>query len=252
MEEEPPRPRAGRREAGARAVKSATFDLDPARAGSALLTFAAAQGPSLRMGGSDFAQGLEGALTGVELLAAEAGVIPYVTLEDGTKGVVNVGGARDIISNRARWANASRISSSDALAVQTLYLAAHGSARQAHGSSRVLSSVDAPIGFLPVVPLVVLGVAAIIATAAYATLTKQTQIECDAANARAAAAVKASTDLGMAALTAGQPIPDGVWQTFQTIAHTEAHSGWWRPYALAGGVAAAAGGAWWVRRKLLA
>lgn len=109
--------------------------------------------------GPDFVNGCMGALFNAERMAAAAGVVPTVTLADGTEAVVGIGQARESID-----------SADDA--VRTLYLATSGMVRQTHASAvrapSSSSSSDAPIGLAQAaVVIIVLGVAAIVATAEY-------------------------------------------------------------------------------------
>lgn len=218
--------------------------------------------PSLTMYGQTLAQTLVGECVSAELFAAQMGVVPYVTLPDGTKGIVNVGGARSVISNPAKWS--SQPSGVDPLAVQTLYLASHGAARmvgataQASSSStpdiNVLSSspVAGAIGVIPVaVYLTVLGVAAIAAAAWYATSAKQAVVQVDGTNARALSRVDSAVKLAEVSFATTGTIPSQFWDFLEAEATAEKKAGdepWLIGAGVGAGVLAIGAAAWGTHR----
>lgn len=70
--------------------------------------------------GDDLAQAAMGVLVQAELLAAAAGVVPFVTLPGGIQGIIEVGKARSVID---------KVSDVN---LRTAYLASHGVARRAY------------------------------------------------------------------------------------------------------------------------
>ena len=101
-----------------------TFDFDPVASADALAHMASAPDGLVALDGTQWAPGAMGALMRAEFLAASAGVIPSITLEDGTQAIASVGAARDVIDRAPE-------------SVQTLYLATHGIVRQTHAKALV-------------------------------------------------------------------------------------------------------------------
>jgi hypothetical protein len=182
-----------------------------------------------------------GALLQAELLAADAGVVPYFTLADGTKGILTVGAARERIDSAPDD-------------VRTIYLATHGIVRSTHamakpwdGSAPSLGCAcdDLELGVLPLWIVAVLGVAAIVATAAY--LIHHDTIEMEGRNLRATAATSAIAALAREQLAATGQIDPSIWDSLRSIAEAEAGSSW-VPLTIAGVALAGIGGAYaWKR-----
>jgi hypothetical protein len=219
-----------------------TFSFDPVVSADALERMARAPDGTVAIDGTQWAQGAMGALMRAEFLAASAGVVPWITLDDGTRAIINVGAARDVIDKAPEG-------------VRTLYLATHGLVRQTHarafvwdGQTPMLQAADDELGALPVVAVVVivLGVAAILATAAY-FIHKDT-IEVDGRNLRTTSILSGTLDLARTQYEATGKIDPGLYGVLQQLAANEAQdssAGSWKLWALGGGLAAAAvAGAW--------
>ncbi len=224
-----------------------TFEFDPSAASSALARLASAPDDAspVAIAGDEWAQAAMGALLQAELLAADAGVVPYLTLPDGTKGIVTVGAARERIDAAPED-------------VRTIYLATHGIVRSTHamakpwsGSAPPLGSVreDLEIGLVPVWVLVVLGVAAIIATATY--FIHHDTIEVEGKNLRATAATSAIAGLARDQLAKTGKIDPEIWESLRDIADAERGRSW-LPVTIAGvALAGGIGGAFaWRRYRL--
>jgi hypothetical protein len=120
--------------------------------------------------------------------------VPWITLEDGTQAIASVGAARDVIGRAPE-------------SVQTLYLATHGLVRQTHaralvwdGQTPMLQGADdEDIGLRPlVIAVIALGVAAILATAAY--FIHHDTIEIDGRSARTTSILSSTLDLARSQL----------------------------------------------------
>lgn len=79
---------------------------------------------------------------------------------------------------------------------------------------------------VPIIVLVVVGVAALAAGAWYASETKKTQIETDARKAIEMSKAAKAAELGMEALRQGKPIPQGVWDSLKPAAEKERGMPW--------------------------
>lgn len=212
------------------------FQFDVTEGNTALAMFGLASGERTRIAGPKLQGGCMAALLEAEWLAASAGVVPFYTMPDGSKALVQVGAARERIAQAPE-------------SVRTLYLATHGSVRLSHlyatdanrssGASPVELLTGQQIGVLPIaiiVALTVTGVAAICAAAWYAKEATQKIVETRGEYLRSTYAVNQASAIASAALAAGQPIPDGVWRVFGEAAKTEHQQASVAPWLL-GGVA---------------
>lgn len=181
----------------------------------------------ITMAGNEWAQGAMHALISAELLAAQAGVVPWFEMPDGTRGVLTIGAARERIHTAPED-------------VRTLYLATHALVRSTHasaapasGDAPELAGMDEDLGepMTLMVALTVVAIAAIIGTAWY--FTSRSKIEVEGRNVRTTALAGEASRLGFAQLERTGRIDPGVWEVFKSIAETEA-GGAWVPVALAG------------------
>lgn len=200
---------------------SERYDFEPSASSAALQSWAQLRDGRAVVLGRELAQGLMGPLVSAELLAAKAGVVPYVDLPDGTRGVVQIGAARSRLDGAPE-------------SVRTLYLAAHGLARRTDATARLVpDATPLTVATVPshriaagfVLPLLVLGVAAIVAGAAYATLTAQTRAEVDAENLRQAERLKVALVAAQFALENKRDIPPEFWQSLSGHAQAEHRAG---------------------------
>ncbi len=161
-----------------------------------------AAGRSL-VNGSSLAQAQMGALVSAELLAAQAGVVPWITLPDGTKGVLAIGSARDRIDRAPPAVRDLYVASHEATHAITIR-ATSGVAQSpqiARWSPNMLALTERPIGFIPVaVYLTVLGVAALVAGAWYAAEASRATVTAENARLVQLAQVDASTRLAFTQL----------------------------------------------------
>ena len=221
------------------------------------LSLATAQGARpVTLPGAMLSHGLMGTCVSAELLAAQAGLVPFVTLTDGTKGVANVGGAREAVEAAGY----------DKASVRALYLGTHGGVRRVHATVK-RAAPDAPltfgaahagapnIGFIPIaVYLTVVGVAAIVAGAWYASSTAAARATVDGENARQLARIDAASKLAMTELQTTGRVSRDTWDFLKHEADAEASKasllGKVPPAALLGGAAALGLGAyaWWKLR----
>jgi hypothetical protein len=218
-----------------------TFDFDPVASADALAHMASAPDGLVALDGTQWAQGAMGALMRAEFLAASAGVIPWITLEDGTQAIASVGAARDVIDRAPE-------------SVQTLYLATHGIVRQTHakalvwdGQTPMLQAGDElEMGLAPLVVVVlVLGVAAILAGAAY--FIHQDTIEAEGRNLRTTAILNSTLELARKQLEQTGKIDPAISDIFRELAGAERKESGvdWKVWALGGGLlVTAAAGAW--------
>lgn len=185
----------------------------------------------------DFAQGLMWTLFQAEMMAAAEGIVPFVQV--GTqKGVTSVGLARQYVSEMSAE-------------TRTIYLAAHGACRSANaevgyrqvGTPYGSQPVDANlVEAFPVVPIICLAVAAIIATAGYLAYTKGKEIETGGLNLRNANATSTLAQAAQTALAQGKKLPQNVIDALVSlggVASAEEKAGaspWWTPLAIVGGV----------------
>ena len=205
------------------------FAFDPARSVSALASMGASGGERVTLPSRDLAQGLFGALVSAELMAADAGVIPWVEFPDGAggmfRGVASVGGARDRIDDPSRWSRRSS-DGPDPAAVRALYLGAHGAVRQTHATAQTTPAGvgrASDVGLIPVgVYLVALGVAAIVATAAYAVATENARTTVSGENARQTTRVTTAIELAKTEMQHTGKIPRELWAFLNHEADAEA------------------------------
>jgi len=218
-----------------------TFDFDPGASADALDRMSRAPDGLVALDGTQWAQGAMGVLMRAEFLAAQAGVVPWITLEDGTQAIASVGAARDVIDRAPE-------------SVQTLYLATHGIVRQTHAKALVWdgqtpmlqAGEDLEIGLAPLVVVVlVLGVAAILATAAY--FIHQDTIEAEGRNFRTTSILNSTLELARKQLEQTGKIDPAITDVFRELAGTERKEsdGDWKLWAIGGGLlVTAAAGAW--------
>lgn len=239
----------------------------------------------------------EGALTTLlraELLAAQAGIVPFVDLGPPLgKGVVTVGGAREKLSDAnlagltglggAFLTNNPTAKATDAderfarlKDVRTVYLAAHGAVRRGGAFARPAADATPRIaghdlmgieleqrieslGIVPVVvvALVVMGVAAIAATAWWAVKYKERDVELELDKARALASTGTLSDLARAQIASGQPVDPNIIAALTELGRREAKANWAPAVALGAAGAVALGTGVYVatrpkaRRKML-
>jgi hypothetical protein len=197
---------------------------DPGAGAAALASFGGAKGNLAYLSGQNLRAGLLASLYSVEMLAATAGVVPFLEL-DGVKGVAVLGGARDKLASAPE-------------SVRTIYLAAHGAARQAQAHAReasssvplsqrtdgALATVQQSIGVVPlavVVVVTVIGVAGIVATAWFAKGVAEKIVQTHADDLRASYAVDQASKLAMAQIAAGQPVDPGIYEVLKAAAKKE-------------------------------
>ena len=216
------------------------FAFRPVTAGIATAAFAAASSGRVSLDGDALAQGLMESLCAAELLAGRAGLVPMLDIptELGTeKGVLTIGLARD------RLARAPK-------SVRTLYLAAHQATRRAHASSLRATPSDAvllpaaptQLGFLPVlayVAITVVGVAATVATAWYATHKDDARVAVDGQRLRDVARIAGLTKLGLAQLSTTGNIDPALYAQLAPFADKEARESW-TPWIIGGAAVASA------------
>jgi hypothetical protein len=198
------------------------------------------------LSGRNLRAGLLATLWQAELLAAQAGVVPWFPLGDGQRGVAVVGAARE------RLARAPD-------AVRVIYLATHGAARQAQSHARgsdvtelalrtdrdLAKAQRAGIGGIDAIPvaLVVLGIAAIVAGAWFAKGSVEKLIQTRGEDLRASYAADTAAKLAMAQIAAGMPVDPSVWQVLKGIATRETAEPFLAPALAVGGLALVAGAA---------
>lgn len=208
-------------------MSEARFAFDPLGAASALERMARAPAGAVTMAGEAWAQGAMGALVHAELLAAQAGIVPWFEMPDGSRGVLTIGAARERIDDAPED-------------VRTLYLATHGIVRSTHASAAPASGTAPALGGMDdelgdpttlIVAVTVVAIAAIIGTAWY--FTRRSEIEVEGRNVRTTALAAEASRLAAEQLEKTGRIDPGVWEVFKSIAETEAGSPW-VPVALAG------------------
>ncbi len=203
-------------------------------------------GAELDFDGNALAQGYFASLVSAELLAAEAGLVKFSELPDGQggmfRGIASVGGARAKLPPADTRDEKMR-------AVRALYLASHGSVRQAHANTRPGGAhvpdkaVRVEVGFIPAaVYLVAVGVAAIVAGAYYATETEKQRVIVQGENARAVARNTLALKAAELEMRATGHIPRELWGFLEGEANAEAKAktplGLPLPLLVAGGAAA--------------
>lgn len=218
---------------------------DPVIGGTTLALFGEAKGPIAYLSGPNLQAGLLSALYQAEMLAASAGVVPFFDAGNGEKGVAVLGGARDKLANAPE-------------SVRTLYLAAHGAARQAQAHAReaspgvplsarvdrALVMLQQSISFPPlavVVVVTVLGVAAIVSAAWFGKGVAERIVQTHADDLRATYAIDQASKIAATQIAAGQTPDPGVWEVFKTAAAREASAPVLVPAVALGGLALLAG-----------
>jgi hypothetical protein len=222
---------------------SSQFDFAPATSKQVRDSFTfAAKNRSYAYKGNELAQGLMGTLVNAELLAANAGVTHMIQLPDGTRGIMEIGAARDNIDQAPE-------------SIRTLYLAAHGAVREVNqravprqqgtpwGLANALPTTGLPQievvpVFFPIIPVIValtvVGVAGVVATAWYATSTKNTETQVQGDSLQKTIAADRALEVAKGMIAAGQPIPKDVWGVFGDVANGEHKAGIWdtvKPFA---------------------
>lgn len=219
---------------------STSFEYRPAEAATtltALRGLPANDEGKVKILGTKLAQAQLHTLVNAEFLAAQAGIVPWIELPDGTKGVGVIGAARDKI-------DAPTVPPD----VRTAYLAAHGLNRRiaitATPSTSTTPDIKGllgpsgapileeppPIGLLGVddvaIALVVLGVAAICATAWYAATTKKAVAELETRKAVELSQTNGLLNLAMEQLRkTGKVQPEIVAALAPASTEEAAHSG---------------------------
>jgi hypothetical protein len=217
-----------------------SFEWDQGRGTLVLNAFAAAPDGAQALDPHDFTQAAMTALVAAELLAASAGIVPYVpvTAADGTQtnGVINIGAARNTIYL------ADPATRTGYMATQVACAKAQGIAVDAATTTPSLAVPAAESGVqVPLlVPLVVIGIAAILAGAAYLAYTSGKQIEVAGQNLRAIYAAKIWNDTAKNAIDKGITLPSSFWGALGPIVNgpNETATPWWKPAAIAGGLIA--------------
>jgi len=227
---------------------------DPLLGAASLATFGtvAPEGVAV-LSGKSLREGLLASLWTAELLAATAGLVPFVQLPGSVRGVAVLGAARDKLAQAPE-------------AVRVIYLAAHGAARQAQAHAQksapvsITGRLDGPIAMAqaagnPIgdigdfgataIILTVLGVAAICATAWFAKGAVEQIIQTHADDLRATYAADTAAKLAMAQIAAGQPVDPSVWQVLQGVAQRETRDSMLAPGLLIGSAAVGAGVIGW-------
>lgn len=230
---------------------AATFLYDDVQARTALQRMKRARDGLTACAGDDWTQGAMGALLDAEFLAAQAGIVPWVTLPTGEQGLITVGAARERISQAPED-------------VRTIYLATHGLVRSTHalaapwgGQAPQLegfttgNELAPPIGAIPiaVIALTVIAIAAVVGTAWY--FQQKATIQVEGRNLRTTAVASEVAALAREQLALTGHIDPEIWQVFKDIAAAEAESNW-LPWAI-GGVVLVGGGvaaySWWRKQK---
>lgn len=216
---------------------------DPILGAASLATFGqVAEGGVAVLSGKALREGLLSSLWTAELLAAQAGIVPWFQLPGGGRGVAVLGGAREKIDGAPE-------------SVRTIYLAAQGAARSAQAHAQRSSPVSIPyridrassapttIGDFGVTAIVltVIGVAAVCATAWFAKGVVEQIIQTHADDLRATYAADTAAKLAMAQIAAGQPVDPSVWKTLGKVAQRETTDNVLAPGLVIGGAALAAG-----------
>ncbi len=223
---------------------------DPILGAASLLTFGQVPADGVAvLGGKNLREGLLASLWQAELLAAQAGVVPFIEIPGSGKGVAVLGAAR------AKLATAPE-------AVRVIYLATHGAARQAQAPAQksapvaltqradaVLAAVQmagGPIGDIgdfgaTLIVLTVLGVAGIVAGAWFAKGTAEVIVQTHAEDLRATYAADTAAKLAMAQIGAGQPVDPSVWEVLKGVASRESKDSLLAPGIVVGAAAVGVG-----------
>jgi hypothetical protein len=235
------------------------FELQLDRSTAALNRWKHAPDGVLALHSHDWAHGSMGALLSAELLAAEAGLVPWIDLPNGDKGIATIGEARSIIDNAPPG-------------VRTLYKATHGVVRMTHATAKAaganvpsLGEILDPhpvndaialaglegepeLGAIPVALIVgCVAIAAIIAGAWY--LRQETKLEVEGKNTRHAAELAQLSATARESLRVTGKIDENLYKLYEPFAALDkATSGLSWPL-IAGGVGISAiGGAYLYRR----
>jgi hypothetical protein len=235
---------------------SKRFELQLARGTAAVNRWAHAPEGRIALHPHDWAHGAMASLYGAELLAAEAGVVPFLTLDNGEKGVPSIGGARSKLHKASRE-------------VAVIYRAMHATVRLTHATAAParpnvpelgalleghpiedalmlsgLEGVDPELGFLPAAAIVVivLGVAGLIAGAWY--LREEKKLEVEGKNTRFIAAITQLADLGREQLRLTGKIDKGLISSLEEVADKDTGSDAGTPWPIwaGGALLCAAGG----------
>src|SRR4051812_8228141 len=214
---------------------------DPVLGASALASFGLVGSDSAAvLSGKSLREGLLASLWTAELLAAQAGIVPWFQIPGMGRGVAVVGAAREKIDGASE-------------PVKTIYLAAHGAARQAQSHARPSKSTSAAGSALldshavsetgdfgvTAIILTVMGVAAICATAWFAKGVVEQIVTTHGDDLRASYAADTAAKLAMAQIAAGQPVDPSVWSTLSGVASREKKDSLLAPGLVVGGVAVA-------------
>lgn len=223
---------------------STNFQYDPAAAATSIFRMGGAPSSRVKLTGESWAQGAMGALFAAEMLAAKAGIVPLVTLADGTQGIVNIGAARSVIDKAPAD-------------VRTIYLATHGAVRVTHAqaapaqSSTALLPGGTELGFVPlVIPIVVVAVAAVIATAWY--FKEKAEIEVAGQNLRTTSIAATIASLATQQLATTGKIDPALYAALGGLAGQEqnhALDSFLIPAAVGGAFVLGVGGLWWAHRN---
>jgi hypothetical protein len=205
-----------------------------------------------------WAQGALTSLYGAELLAAEAGLVPFIQLENGQRGIATIGEARTRLDKAPPE-------------VGRIYRALHAAVRQTHAKaaparpevpelgelleghpiedalalSGLYGETDPELGVVPAVLIAivvgVVAVAGIVATAWY--MRDEKRIEVDGQNTRFIAAITALTDLAREQLRLTGKIDPALLGSIDKVTENvpESNGVSW-PFIAGGAVLCAAGG----------
>ncbi len=251
-----------------------SVDYEPVRgaAVSAALMAVPDQGGSVAMLGGQLREGALTTLLRAELMAAQAGIVPFFDLGPPLgKGVVSVGAARERLSDSNLAAltglggafltnnpTAKNTDADERLArlrdVRTVYLAAQGAVRRAGAFARPAKEETPRIaghdlmgielehrieslglGPIVVVALVVMGVAAIAAGAWWAVKWKEKDVELEVEKARVLASTGTLSDLARTQIASGQPVDPQIIAALSDLGKREAKASW-MPAAVLGAV----------------
>ena len=222
-------------------------------------------GEAVAFQGLVFRDGLEAALINAELMAAEAGAVPLLELPDGQRGVLEVGRARRVIEDPREWSRKPQADPDDVatvyLAVSGAVRQASAFARgPSKGTTVVRPPPIIPAGapeaalFNPgdlglgstgepgmllardvelaavaplVIVLVVLGLAATVGTAWYATSTRN--VETDADRAVNVAATSELAALAQQQIAQGKPVDPAIVEAMRDLGNREKQGSLWVP-----------------------
>jgi hypothetical protein len=234
---------------------SAPFELDLHRAQVALTAMRSSPDGRVGLSGDAWAQAAMETLVRAELLAAQAGVVPwFVDPETGERGILTVGAAREHMDQAPED-------------VRTMYLGTHALVRQTHAMAApwkdapLLGTLEPPrnerhalaeiaTGVVVVIALVAVAVAAIVATAWY--FDHHSTVEVEGKNLRTTAIASALLETAREQLATTGQIDPKLWEVFKALAENERETSW-VPYAIGGAIVVAGAGtlayAWYRHRK---